>query len=177
MYLDISKAGRGRFDLPLRFFLFKPVADYILKGVLRDALFYFIQREKTICYLRFLPLILMDRNKKNNVRASELARQERARNFRQSRFYRSCLEDLRIPVWLYNVACMHRIRERGLDMFDENGQLLVRNPMNLKRQQMSGDIFLIELIEYWLEQDEPYAYHFAGKAKALLDAYNQKFGE
>ena len=119
----------------------------------------------------------MDRNKKNKVRASELARQERARMFRSSRFYRSCLEDLRIPVWLYNVASMHRIRERGLDMFDENGQLLVRNPMNLKRQQMSGDDFLTELIEYWLEQDAPYAYRFCAQAKELLDTYNQKFGE
>lgn len=61
-------------------------------------------------------------------------------------------------------------------MFDEYGQLLVRNPMNLKRQQMSGDIFLTELIDYWLEQDAPYAYRFCAQAKELLDAYNQKYG-
>lgn len=118
----------------------------------------------------------MDSNRKNKVRASELARQERARKFRQSRLYRSILENRKIPVWLYNVASMHRIQKLGLGMFDENGQLFVRNPMNLKRQQMSGNIFLTELIYYWLEQDAPYAYRFCAQAKELLDAYNQKYG-
>jgi hypothetical protein len=119
----------------------------------------------------------MDRNKKNKVRSSELARQERARKFRRSRLYRSILDDRKMPVWLYNVACMHRIKKLGLNMFDENGQLLVCNPMNLKRQQMSGDIFLTELIEYWLEQDAPYAYRFCAQAKELLDAYRRRYRE
>jgi hypothetical protein len=118
----------------------------------------------------------MDRNKKIKVRASELARQERARKFRQSRLYRSILDNRKIPVWLYNVASMHRIQKLGLGMFDENGQLLVRNPINLKRQQMSGDIFLTELIEFFEAEDATYSYRFCAQAKELLDAYNQKFG-
>jgi hypothetical protein len=119
----------------------------------------------------------MDRKNKNKVRASEIARQERARKFRYSRLYRSILDERKIPVWLYNVACIHRIRERGLGMFDENGQLLVRNPMNLKRQQMSGDIFLTELMDFFEAEDAPYAYRFCAQAKELLDAYRLKFGE
>lgn len=87
------------------------------------------------------------------------------------------MENRKIPVWLYNVASTNRIRKLGLAMFDENGQLLVRDHIHLKRQQMSGDIFLTELIDYWIEQDAPYAYRFCAQIKELLDAYNQKFGE
>lgn len=70
---------------------------------------------------------------------------------------------------------MHRIQKFGLDMFDENGQLLVRSHISLRRQQMSGDIFLTELIDYWLEQDAPYAYRFCAQINDLLRAYKEKY--
>lgn len=81
-----------------------------------------------------------------------------------------------MPVWLYNVASMGRIRKLGLAMFDENGQVFVRNHFSFGQEQMSGDIFLTELIDYWIEQDAPYAYRFCTQIKELLDAYNEKYG-
>ena len=118
---------------------------------------------------------------KQSKEALEIARQERERKHRKSVFYNSTLtpEDERmLQVYVYNLSSMRQLIKFGLDNFDDQGQTLVFDDdiSGAKEYLTCGKTFLEEIISYFEQEDESYAYIYCAKAKEILDEYNLKFG-
>lgn len=113
------------------------------------------------------------------LEGGEKARLERQRKFRQSVNYNSTitpLDRIRLQHFIFQLSSIRRLIRFGLNNFDDQGRIFTEDYDTGIQQHESGKIFIEEIINYFEQKDETYAYNYCAEAKALLVVYNLKFG-
>jgi len=105
----------------------------------------------------------------------EKERLERRRKFEESVLYNSTVDMEKMLEFSYNLGSIRRIIKFGIHNFDEQGLIFVEDIVTHRQEKMSGAIFLEELIQYFEDEDEVYAYKLCAKAKKVLDLHREKF--
>lgn len=108
----------------------------------------------------------------------ELAKQKRA--LKVSEISKARLTPGGIHEFLileHNLSAMKRFNKFGIHNFDEQGRIFIEDYISGKQEYESGKTFLEDIIDYFEQKDEAYAYKHCAEAKELLNAYNLKFGD
>ena len=109
--------------------------------------------------------------------AEEIARQERQRKHRESVYYNSSYtaeDEQMLQIYTRHLSNMRQLIKFRMKYFNDRGQILVKDDQSVE-EYVSGKTFLEDLIVYFEQEDESYAYLYCAKLKVLLDAYNEKF--
>jgi hypothetical protein len=113
------------------------------------------------------------------LEGGEKARLERQRKFRQSVNYNNPLTPegrLRLQEFSYDLGAYRRLIRFGLLNFDDQGLILVQDADTLNQGKIPGIVFLQDIITYFEQKDESYAYLYCANLKELIGVYNDKFG-
>jgi len=75
----------------------------------------------------------------------------------------------------YKVSIMRQLAKFGMENFNDKGHIRGKDD-ELVESCIPGKHFLKDIIYYFEQEDETYAYKYCATAKELLDAHIEKFG-
>lgn len=88
----------------------------------------------------------------------------------------TCEEKEQFRIFTEQVDNFTRLRNRRMLDFDTNGMVEVRNKEGVLELE-NGRVFILDMIEYFVKEDEGYCYLYCAELKKILHEYNAKFYE